>query len=232
MIEQTEKLKHMLKWAFAGIFMALAFVPAVYYYDRYQKVKGELGSRKQQPEDSAKQLEELVGRHMSLPKESPSVARVSDKSALSGQEFFTRAENNDKVLIYKKAKLAVLYRPSTDKIINVGPITLEGEVAGATVSDSASKTETKTLTVAVYNSTQKAGYARTVGNSLVTKNQTLKLGPLGNTKGDFTEVLVIPFNSDAKGAAAKIAKDLGGRVTTLPSRESSPEADILVIAGK
>lgn len=69
---------------------------------------------------------EEVGKLYALPKgEDPSVATVKDKQKLKDQPFFNNAENDDVTLIYSKAKLAVLYRPSSQKIINVSSVTIE-----------------------------------------------------------------------------------------------------------
>ncbi len=60
-----------------------------------------------------------VGKLIDIPKETPTIATVSDISKLSGQEFFAKAQNGDKVIIFPKAQKAILYRPGTDKIIEV-----------------------------------------------------------------------------------------------------------------
>ncbi len=75
-----------------------------------------------------KQTDDLiakVGKLMSLPTgETPTVADVSDASAAKKQSaFFNNAQNGDKVLMYVKAGEAILYRPSTNKIILVAPLT-------------------------------------------------------------------------------------------------------------
>lgn len=65
-----------------------------------------------------------VGEHMLLPDdETPTLATVSDMHALEGQVFFRNAKEGDKVLMYLQAQRAIIYRPSIDKIIEVGPIT-------------------------------------------------------------------------------------------------------------
>ncbi|MBX4195609.1 hypothetical protein KW796_01475 [Candidatus Parcubacteria bacterium] len=64
-----------------------------------------------------------VGRFIILPDdETPTMATVSDPSKLSGQPFFENAEAGDKVLIYTISRKAILWRPSTKKIIEVASI--------------------------------------------------------------------------------------------------------------
>lgn len=66
-----------------------------------------------------------VGAITELPSgETPTVASVSDSTKAKTQSaFFAKSENGDKVLMYPKAGKAILYRPSTDKIILIAPLT-------------------------------------------------------------------------------------------------------------
>jgi hypothetical protein len=57
--------------------------------------------------------------------ELPTVAFVTDTSKLEGQAFFTNAKNGDYIIIYRKASVSVLYRPSENTIINSGTVTVE-----------------------------------------------------------------------------------------------------------
>ena len=67
-----------------------------------------------------------VGQLYLLPEgEEPTVAQVQDKTRLDNQVFFSKAKDGDYILIYKKAKLALIYREDADKLINVGPINLD-----------------------------------------------------------------------------------------------------------
>ncbi len=75
-----------------------------------------------------KQTEALIAKVsalMTLPSgETPTIAEVSDASAAKKQSaFFNNAQNGDKVLMYAKAGQAILYRPTTGKIILVAPLT-------------------------------------------------------------------------------------------------------------
>ena len=64
-----------------------------------------------------------VGKLILLPtNEIPTVATVTDASKLKNQPFFKNASNGDKVLIYVKAKEAILYNPTRNLVITVGPV--------------------------------------------------------------------------------------------------------------
>lgn len=75
-------------------------------------------------EREMRSLVSSVSDHMLLPPdETPTIATVSDMHALEGQLFFKNAQVGDKVLMYMVSQKAILYRPSSDLIIEVGPIT-------------------------------------------------------------------------------------------------------------
>ncbi|MDD5731505.1 MAG: hypothetical protein PHU42_01250 [Patescibacteria group bacterium] len=94
-----------------------------------KQFQNEVYNDMQDPEAAAKAEQDnltiLVGRLMDLPDETPSVATVTDHTELAGQPFFANAQDGDKALIYTKAKKAILYRPSTDKIIENMPLSLK-----------------------------------------------------------------------------------------------------------
>lgn len=64
-----------------------------------------------------------VGKLIVLPTdETPTMATVSDPAKLSSQPFFAHAKVGDKVLVYTKAGKAILYNPSSNKIVEVAPV--------------------------------------------------------------------------------------------------------------
>ena len=66
---------------------------------------------------------EAVGKLVVLPTdEQPTLATVTDPEKLKDQPFFAQAKVGNKVLIYTKAKMAILYDPSINKIVAVAPI--------------------------------------------------------------------------------------------------------------
>lgn len=77
-----------------------------------------------------------VGKLYDLPKEeTPIVGKVNDVATLpKDQPFFTKAVKDDVTLIYSKAKLAVLYRPSTKQIINVSSVTIQDKPAATSTT--------------------------------------------------------------------------------------------------
>lgn len=81
------------------------------------------GTQPSQAEADA--LIEKVGKLMALPTdEKPTIATVNDASKVKDQQFFSNSENGDKVLIYQKAQRAILYRPSSNIIVEVGSVTI------------------------------------------------------------------------------------------------------------
>jgi hypothetical protein len=74
-------------------------------------------------EEIGKQLVDDVGKVLVLPTdETPTIATVTDPTKLKSQPFFANAQTGDKVLIYQKAQKAILWRPSTSKVIEVSNV--------------------------------------------------------------------------------------------------------------
>lgn len=68
-------------------------------------------------------LKEVAAQVPNLPKnETPTMAQIAHKEQIVDQPFLKDAENGDFLIIYAKAKLSVLYRPSEHKVINTGPV--------------------------------------------------------------------------------------------------------------
>jgi hypothetical protein len=76
-------------------------------------------------QDAAKTVE-AVSQLIELPMdEVPTLATVSDSSKLANQPLFAKAQPGDKVLLYPKAKKAYLYRPVTNKLVDVASMQVE-----------------------------------------------------------------------------------------------------------
>lgn len=110
-----------------GLAITLLVVVGVagYFAKSYYELRANPGKA---AESDTKHLTDAVGKLYDLPKdETPIVGKVSDKEKLKDQPFFKNAKNNDDVLIYQKARIAIIYRASETKLINVGPVAIDAQ---------------------------------------------------------------------------------------------------------
>lgn len=117
------------KWLYVGLVLIIAIIPAGYFYVQNKNTTNKLNDLQQKLqgptslEDAVKEVVGQVGKLVVLPSdEKPTLATVTDLSKLKGQSFFVNAANGDKVLVYEKAKKAILYRPSLNKIVEMTPL--------------------------------------------------------------------------------------------------------------
>lgn len=103
---------------------------SVYFYYQYEETQKQLAKISS---DNSQLITEMLGKLVLLPKdETPTIGTVTDKSQLPAKPFFKNAENGDKIVLFTLAKKVYLYRPSLNKIIDIGPvISEEGSVSGA-----------------------------------------------------------------------------------------------------
>ncbi len=200
---------------------------SIYFYLQYQN---SLKTSTNASQSEVNSLVEKVGKHYDLPQnDNVTLATVSDISKLSGQVFFSKAQNGDKVLIYPKTSLAILYRPSIDKIINVGPVNTQSEAAAPSVSPS----ETQSVKIALYNGTKTTGLTKQVEEKLKTLSSIrAEVVTKANSANDYTDSAVIDLTGKNAQAAKQMAAFSKGKVASLPAGETKPEgADILIILG-
>ena len=107
------------------------------------------------------------------------------------------------------------------------------------INDTTTKQQTNTqlvptgLKVAYYNGTA------TIGLGGIAEEAVKKIYPDSKTsamtkakKRDYKETLVVDLTGKNETEVAIIAKLLNGKVGTMPSEETKPDADILIIAGQ
>lgn len=105
------------------VIIIIAIAVSFYFYIRYQKAQKLLQNPTLVALEETRSLITKVSNLIELPKgEDPTIATVSDINKLKDQPFFANTQNGDKVLIYEKAREAILYRPSINKIIQVAPV--------------------------------------------------------------------------------------------------------------
>jgi len=232
---------------------------AGYFYRQYKKAVANPSAAAQ---DEARSIVEKIGKFMVLPDEQPTMATVADKDKLKGQMFFSSAENGDKVLIFAKSQKAILYRPSTGKVIEVASLSGQAAPAAAasatdtTTSNSSSivsgsqpapdltlppnatsNTNQAAMTneqvkIAVYNGSNIKGLAQTLTKEIAGM-PNIQVTDKTNAKGNYTDNLVIDITGGNGAVAQQIADKIGGTVGSLPAAETKPDgADVLVIGGK
>jgi hypothetical protein len=107
----------------AIISLMLFFAGTTYYlYNKLHTVKSPAAVLAEKIKKNPLSILETVGQFIELPQgEDPVIATVTDPKKLQDQEFFKKAQTGDKVIVFSNAKLAILFRPSTNKIIQAGP---------------------------------------------------------------------------------------------------------------
>ncbi len=240
-------------WILAVAMFLLAIGTSIYFYRMYKKALAT-GENIQKKSETELLLENL-GKLIELPtNEGPTIATVTDKTKLTQQEFFQKAQNGDKIIIYTQGKRAILFRPAENKIIDVATLntssdsapadTTNGNVDAQSQTDGASNVPTQNQTseqtapaektpvnVFVYNGTTMKGIAKSLGEK-VSNVEGVILSGTGNAKANYEDTIVVDLTGKNQEIAQKTADSLSAKVGTLPVGETKPDADILVIAGK
>lgn len=114
---QKKRPKSRLK-RIAWALMCILFIVAFSYFGLsvYKKFKiVELDDSKNIMENVSKLTEIDIS-------ETPKIVTVTNADSIRGQAFFREAVNGDNLLIFETSKKAILYRPSTNKIISIAPL--------------------------------------------------------------------------------------------------------------
>lgn len=218
-----------------GCVLTLFFIlgSGLYYYLQYQKTQLLLKNPVLASEMEQEKLVADISKLTQLPtNEHPTMAKVSDITKLHGQPFFQNAKNGDVVLIYPKAKEAILYDPTSNKIVQMGPIMVnqpssQGAALGA-------QTSQQSVTVALYNGTTITGLTRKVQQELQQKMSNITvIKNVNANRQDYAHTIVIDLTGKKNTIAQQVAKIVQGSVGSLPSGESaSANADIIIILGE
>lgn len=203
-------------------------------FNNYRQMKKELDVLKNpnvQQEQAKKENAELIaklGRHMILPTdEEPVIATVTDAAALAKEQpFYQNTKNGDKVIVYTKAKKAIIYSPTDDKIVNVGPVYID-ETKQAAAQD-------QKISVEVRNGTTVAGAANTLADQLRTNAayQVEKVAAAANK--NYEKTIIVDLSGGQKTVLVNaLAQQFNAQVVTaLPAGEAETKAEVLIIIGK
>lgn len=241
-----------------GVALLLLIVGG-YFSFSYLKTRDELSRYETNNSiKSIKEKDELLkelNKLVLLPQdEEPTIATVADAFRLRGQKFFERAENGDKVLVYANTQRAILYRPSTKKVIEIAPVNInnaEEAISGNTqiaesksnnyVLGESTKNENKPeeqekepAKLAVYNGTTVNGLAKDIQNYLEKRfgKSVLSVEKIQNAEDYYDETIIIDVTSKYQELARDIEGMINGEIIEKPEDVNFPEVDLIVIAGK
>lgn len=232
-----------LKYKFIVITIFVVVVLGATYYFKFRVSSNTTEEAFALPTPgSAKATQDLnetlsaIDKLMELPKgDQPSLATVADKDQLKDEPFFDPSQNGDKVVIFPKAQLAILYRPSSNKIVSVSPISSTPQNNTPTTQTGETKTTATEITarIAIYNGSNKAGLATTRKNEYQKLFIKARVSVGGDAKGTYDKPIVVPSSAKFTEQANAIAQQIGATVqTTIPTGESLKNADIYIIAAE
>lgn len=218
----------------------ISLVVSYFLFRELKNTKQELTSIKKDPQafiqTEAKQLVAKVGKLIDLPQEEPTVATIANLDQLKNQPFFAKAKIGDKILIFSAAKKAILYDPTANKIIEVGPLLDSNQAAEPVVTSSP---QAAPVTITLYNGTSISGLTSQAETKLRSKLPSLTVvDKISAQKKTYAKTLVVDLSGTKSTQAKDIANILNGEVGPLPVDEKSPvssdsakQVDILAIIG-
>lgn len=206
--------------------LVLAAIPGVYFYLQYRNTRQLLKDPQAAASAETQKILSEVARHIELPAdEAPTIATISDTEKLKDQPLFARAQNGDKVLVYVGLKKAILYRPSSGKIIDVIPVNVGEEQPTPTVAP-------VPASFILRNGTTVAGLTRTYETKVISAipGATIEARENAQSRG-YSQTQLFDLTGTSPVVAQEYAQKLGIAVGTLPPEEATTSASFLIILG-
>ena len=203
---------------------------SVYFYSHYQHAQELLRDPAAAAQEETRLLVEKIDRHILVPKgETPIIAKVTDTKQLAGNPFFAQAQTGDVMVIFSQAKKAILYRPGTDRIVNILSLNPEPSVAGTSTASA----QMQSATLTIYNSTMTAGLASVAERKITAQIDQIKITDKANSKiNNYAKSVVVVLNPGAKDLGTKLADMIKAEIgSNLPTGETKPNTDLLLILG-
>lgn len=211
------------------VIAAGGFIWAYNNYRQSQKVIQELRNKQQGQQMTEEQRQKLLSRvkkHMVLPEEQPAIISINNPKELAKREdFFKPAQENDLLLLYRNK--AILYRSSTDKIVDVQPVRTPNTSTQQRRRTNTS-TQTNSISVDVRNGGAASGSASELAERLEKRPQYTVTNVGNAATSTYRENILIHNNTETD--ISTLEQQLGVSSTTeLPQGESSSNADAIII---
>ena len=235
--------------AFALVIAALSGWSAYYFFSQYQSAENKISQSQNASGLNVPDIIVKVGKLIKLPgNESPTVAAVNDPAMLHDRPFFRRAMPGDKLLLYKESKLAFLYRPSDNKLIETGPFNFpeknksdiafsqpetQNSVLGSQTESPENQPFKKDINVAVFNGTPVNSVLENFLLHIEKKYKEIHFTQKANAaKRNYINTFIIASPSVNQDQLKSLADGFDSEISALPEGEKMPDnADILVILG-
>lgn len=240
--EKTVEKKNFFKDNIVKIILTLVIVLLVGIASTFSYLYYQEKGKKSQTE--VESILTDIGKLIEVPSdEIPTIATVTDKTKLQNQTILKKAENGDKVIIYSKAQKAILYRPSTKKIVDVVPVnTATPTPVSITASDSAktetfikgAETGTAVIRTYLYNGTNTVGLTKKAQPKITSVVPQITVVDTDNAAvRSYKDTIIIDVSKKFASNIKEIADKISATVSDLPEGQTAPDdADYLIILGK
>lgn len=84
--------------------------------------KNQMASKKKAQQKEEQQTVDKISKLLRLPNETPIFTTVYNEKDFENNNLFRVVKKGDKILLFINAKQAVIYRPSTNQVIEVVPV--------------------------------------------------------------------------------------------------------------
>lgn len=185
-----------------------------------------------------------VSKHILVPQDdTPVLARVTDAAKLAGEQpFFAHTANGDELLLFPKSAQAILYSPSRDLIVNVGPIQYDNnqqqQVPAASQQPSQPQSPvpaaTSTVSVEVRNGSGKSGLAAAIAGRISALPGMSVASATDVARTNYAKTIIVDRSrSAASTAAAHTLADTfnATNMASLPAGERASTADVVILLG-
>jgi hypothetical protein len=172
---------------------------------------------------SPNQVESLVGKHIVLPTgETPTLATITGHDKLDHSSIlYTKGKDGDRVLIYVQAGFVYIYRPSIDRIVAVGPVSVDQGIP-----------ESKNTSITIVDSTSRPTIAQQVKDKIQTAYPFSKVSIGSSTnKPNFPYTLIIDNTDNKDNLVNDLSSLLNAKRGVVPLSEDKLSGDMEIIIG-
>lgn len=207
---------------FLLIICILLILLTVYkYYEYSNLIKNSNNLLKIESEKIVKSIDAFYN----LPKnETPTVATITNYKELDKTLFYKDAKNGDKIVIYTKNQLAIIYRPSINKIVSV-----------ASINNITPTPNNANINITILNASTILGLAEKAKEDLIKgdlKGLKITTGNYTNTPNIIENILIINNPDLEYKVISNIANTLNATIAKNNIEEVPNNSDIVVILAK